>query len=80
VERQNVTISLPLSVLKKAKHRAVEEGSSLSGLLSAYIEQIVDDAAETDRATRRIRSRLAAGIDLGTKGSLGRTRDDVHGR
>jgi hypothetical protein len=80
MERQNVTISLPVSVLKKAKHLAVEEGSSLSGMLATFIEKLVDDAGEKGRAARRIRRRLAGGLDLGTNGSIAWTRDDVHER
>ncbi|MCK9463927.1 MAG: CopG family transcriptional regulator [Proteobacteria bacterium] len=78
--RQNVTISLPVSVLKKAKHLAVEEGSSLSGLLASFVERLVDEAAEKDRAARRIKRRVGEGLDLGTCGSITWTRDDVHER
>jgi hypothetical protein len=80
MERQNVTISLPVSVLKKARHIAVEEGASLSGLLASYVERVVDDAAARERAAKRIRRRLVEGMDLGTGGDLGWSRDDVHER
>jgi hypothetical protein len=80
MERQNVTISLPTSVLKKARHRAVEEGSSLSGLLASYIERLVNDAGEKERAARRIKRRLADGMNLGTGGAIAWTREDAHER
>ena len=80
MERQNVTISLPVSVLKKARHLAVEEGSSLSGLLASFVERLVDEASEKARAARRIRRRLDSGLDLGTDGEIAWTRDDVHER
>ena len=80
MERQNVTISLPVSVLKKAKHLAVEEGSSLSGLLASFVERLVDEAAEKDRAARRIQRRVGEGLDLGTCGAITWTRDDLHER
>jgi len=79
-ERQNVTISLPVSVLKKARHIAVDEGSSLSGLLASYVERVVDDTAVRERAAKRIKRRLAEGMDLGTCGDIGWSRDDVHER
>ena len=80
MERQNVTISLPVSVLKKARHLAVEEGSSLSGLLASFVERLVDEASEKERAARRIRRRLDGGFDFGTNGAITWTRDDVHER
>jgi hypothetical protein len=80
MERQNVTISLPVEILKKAKHLAVEQGSSISGLLADCIGRLVDEARERERAAGRIRRRLASGIDLGTRGEISWTREDLHAR
>jgi hypothetical protein len=80
MKRQNITISLPTDILKKAKHLAVEQGSSVSGLLAAYVECLVDEARERERAAGRIRRRLASGLDLGTRGEISWTREDLHAR
>jgi hypothetical protein len=80
MERQNVTVSLPVDVLKKARHLAVEQGSSISGLLADYIGRLVGEARERERAAGRIRRRLARGIDLGTRGRISWTRDELHAR
>jgi hypothetical protein len=80
MERQNVTLSLPLSLVKKARHLAVERGTSLSGLLSEMLEQLVTDESTRVRAERRISKRLEQGLDLGTRGELTSTRDELHER
>lgn len=37
MEYQNVTLSLPKATLRRAKHIAIERGTSLSGLLTSFI-------------------------------------------
>ncbi len=43
MEYQDVTLSLPKEVLEKAKTLAIEEGSSLSGLMTRLLEDLVHD-------------------------------------
>lgn len=38
MEYPNVTLSLPKNVLRKAKYMAIERGTSLSGLLTPFLE------------------------------------------
>ncbi|SHF72137.1 hypothetical protein SAMN02745218_02952 [Desulfofundulus australicus DSM 11792] len=38
MEYQNVTLSLPKEVLRRAKHIAIERGTSLSGLLTHLLD------------------------------------------
>ena len=80
MERRNITLSLPKEVIKAARHIAVERGTSLSGLLTGYLEHIVrkDDAYQEARA--RFRERLKKGFNLGTKGHVSWTREEVHER
>lgn len=40
MEYQNVTLSLPRDLVKRAKHIAVERGTSLSGLLAQMLEDL----------------------------------------
>ena len=78
--RQNVTLSLPKDVLRRAKHLAVERGTSLSGLLADQLEAALRDDEAYLGATARIKRRLSKGIDLGTKGEIRWSRDELHER
>jgi hypothetical protein len=80
MERQNITLSLPTALLKKARHLAVERGTSLSGLLSEFLSQTVDEADRQDRARARLKKRIRAGFDMGTEGKAGWTREALHER
>lgn len=80
MDRQNVTISIRRDLLKQARHMAVESGTSLSGLLSEYLERIVGGEENRKRTEVRISKRLKTGLDLGTKGQRGWTREDLHER
>ncbi|PTQ50819.1 MAG: hypothetical protein HSCHL_2548 [Hydrogenibacillus schlegelii] len=79
MEYQNVTLSLPKDALRKAKHIAIERGTSLSGLLTQFLE----DLTRKDEAYRQARERHLAMmdvLDLGTAGNLSGNRSDLHGR
>jgi hypothetical protein len=78
MDHQNVTLSLPKDVLQKVKLLAVKRGLSLSGLLVNYLEKIVLDEEAFTAARRRHLAVLETGLDLGTKGSIGWTREELH--
>lgn len=40
MDHQNVTLSLPKEILRRAKHIAIERGTSLSGLLTHLLEEL----------------------------------------
>jgi len=80
MERQNVTLSLPRETLRKAKRIAVEKGTSLSGLLSEFIEETVRQDASYERAARSFKARLKTGLDLGTGGKRTWTRESLYER
>jgi len=80
MDRQNVTLSLPTTLVKEARHLAVERGTSLSGLLSQLLEQLLADETARTRAEQRIAERLAHGFDLGTLGRPIVSRDQLHER
>jgi len=74
---QNVTLSIPKSVLQKAKHIAIENNTSLSGLLSCYIEEIVKRDEQYKTACFHHISMLEKGIDLGTGGICSWKREEL---
>ena len=80
MERQNVTLSLPKLLLKKAKVIAASREKSLSELLRESLEQKVREANGYKKARQRQLKLLKEGLDLGTKGDIATTRDEVHER
>ena len=80
MDRQNVTLSLPKSLLKKAKVIAASKETSLSELLRKLLEEKVREANGYKKARQRQLKLLKEGLDLGTKGHITTTRDELHGR
>jgi len=80
MERQNVTLSLPKLLLKKAKVIAASREKSLSELLRESLEQKVREANGYKKARQRQLKLLKEDLDLGTKGRIATTRDEVHER
>jgi len=80
MERQNVTLSLPKLLLKKAKVIAASREKSLSELLRESLEEKVREANGYKKARQRQLKLLKEGLDLGTKGRIATTRDEIHER
>ena len=80
MERQNVTLSLPKALLKKAKTLAVMKDRSLSDLLRGALEEKVKEASGYQRARDRQLALMGRGFDLGTKGKITVTREELHAR
>ncbi len=77
---QNVTLSLPRDVLLEARHLAVERGMSLSRLLAAYLQELVQRESRYDQAQERARARMRRGVPMGVGEKPGWTRDELHER
>jgi predicted transcriptional regulator len=80
MERQNVTLSLPKALLKKAKVMAAQKDKSLSRLFIEAIEEKVGEASGYKKARERQLRLLKAGLNLGTKGHLATSREELHAR
>jgi len=80
MERQNVTLSLPKALLKKAKTLAVKKDKSLSDLLRETLEEKVKEETGYQRAKNRQISLMENSIDLGTKGKITISREELHER
>lgn len=80
MERQNVTLSLPKSLLKKAKVMAAGKEKSLSELLRDALEEKVREDTGYKKARERQLRLLKTGLDLGTKGRLTISREELHAR
>ncbi len=80
MEKQNVTISVPREILKKAKHIAVNRQTSLSRLLAEALEDIVERDDAYEKAKARQLASMKKGFNLGTKGKITWKREDLHAR
>ena len=79
-DRQNVTLSLPKPLLRKAKILAVEKQTSLSGLLVDAIQDLVKDRDDYEQARERALELMRNAKNLGTRGRITWTRDSLHER
>ena len=80
METQNITLSLPKELLREAKLLAVERQTSISGLLKEFLTEAVAQEDRYANARSRHLEALRQGADLGTRGRIGWTREDLHER
>ncbi len=76
--KANITLKLDTTLLREIRVLAAEEGTSISALLAARLEQIVGERKTYERARKRALSRLREGLDL--RWTPPRSRDDLHER
>ena len=80
MEKQNVTLSIPKTLLRQAKIMAMSQNKSLSQFLKESLEEKVREKADYKKAQKRQLRLLKNGLDLGTKGPIKSSRDDLHAR
>jgi len=74
----NLTISIEDEVLKKARMRALEEGTSVNALLRDYLERFTAVSAARLSVAERI---LSVSAKAGSRRGASRwTREEVHSR
>jgi len=80
MEKQNVTLSLPKSLLKRVKLFAASKEKSLSELLRESLEEKLKEASGYKKSKKRQLKLLEKGFNLGTKGRIKLTREEIHAR
>ena len=80
MEKQNITLSLPKPLLKKAKILAAGEDKSVSELIREALEKRLRESSGYAAARNRQLKILEKGYDLGTEGVLDTTREELHAR
>jgi len=80
MEKQNITLSLPKALLKKAKAIASNESKSLSKLLKESLENRIANESGYNEARERQLEYLQTGFNLGTEGQIGVSRKELHER
>ena len=76
--KANITLKLDTTLLREIRVLAAEEGTSISALLAARLEQIVRERKTFERARKRALARLREGLDL--QWTPPRSRDELHER
>jgi hypothetical protein len=76
--KRNITLKLDADLLREARILAAEEGSSISRLLAARLEELIRERKGYGRARRRALARLRQGFDL--RWTPPRSRDELHER
>ena len=77
---QNVTLSIPKDILRKAKILAVNRNTSLSGLLTQTLTDLVAHQEAYEQARQHNLALLKNGFNLGTKGHITWKREEIHER
>lgn len=62
--KTNITLKLDAGLLREIRILAAEEGTSISALLAARLEEIVRQRKTYERARKRALARLRAGLNL----------------
>ncbi|RPI88005.1 MAG: CopG family transcriptional regulator [Chloroflexi bacterium] len=75
---QNVTLAIPKDILRKAKILAVQKNTSLSGLLTQTLSELVAHREAYEQSRQRNLALLYKGLDLGTQGKITWERDELH--
>jgi len=78
VKKQNVTVSLSVQVIQKAKILAAKRSTSISGMLAEQIESLVDNDDAMERAAKSAIARMERGLHMG--GGRLSSRDELHER
>ena len=73
----NVTVTLDSSLVREAKHEAVDRGVSLSALITQSLKRELAQRTVYDAAMKRSLRVMEDGLDLDQK-TL--TRDEIHTR
>lgn len=59
---------------------AAQLDTSISALVSAQLESLVEEHDTRESASRRLIARMEKGFNLGTHGVITTTRDELHDR
>ena len=77
-KKQNVTVSLSVQVIQKARILAAKRSTSISGMLAEQIETLVNNDEAMERAAEAAIARMERGLHMG--GGRPSSRDELHER
>jgi hypothetical protein len=76
----NVTLAIPKDILRKAKILAIQKKTSLSGLLTQTLTDLVAKQEAYNQARQHNLLFLRSGFDMGTQGQIRLKREELHER
>ncbi len=76
--KANITLKLDKDLLREARILAAEEGTSISALLAAKLEEAVRKRKDYEQAKKRALAILREGLDLNWERPA--SRDELHER
>ncbi len=76
--KTNITLKLDSALLREIRILAAEQGTSISALLAARLEEMVRERKTYERARKRALARLREGLNLNW--TPPRSRDELHDR
>lgn len=79
-ENQNITLSMPRDLLKRAKRLAADRETSVSALMTEALARLTDEDRRYSAAKKRALAALTSARSLGTQGRKTWTRDELHER
>lgn len=80
METQNVRLSLPRELIRKARRVAGERGVTLSALVGSCLEEVVAPEPAYEQARDRAIARMRQGLPMGVGERPAWTRDELHER
>jgi metal-responsive CopG/Arc/MetJ family transcriptional regulator len=80
MEKRNVTLSLPESLLKKFRVMAATRNVSMSSLMEGAILKMVLDEDDSDARTKRMIERMKNAPGRGIGGKITWTREETYDR
>ena len=79
-EMINVTVSLPVHLVREARHRAIDRGTSLSRFIATTLEESIARNATYAEARTSQEQTWKRGLEFGSQGKISWTRDELHHR
>ncbi len=79
-DNQNVTLSVPRTILKRVKRLAADRDTSVSALMTDALARLIDEDRRYSAARKRALAALRSARSLGTRGRRTWTRDALHER
>ncbi|MFA5595887.1 MAG: hypothetical protein WDA15_11440 [Trueperaceae bacterium] len=80
MQHRNLTLKLDAELYKEIKILAAKRDTSISALVSASLAELVKEDRDYLQAKERAVALLRQGFDLGTRGQITWSRDELHER
>jgi hypothetical protein len=80
MEKQNITLTLPKDLLNQIKHIAIDKNTSVTGLLTQTLEDIVQKNHSYHKAKIRQLTLMEKGFTMGTMDKSSWSREELHER